>query len=370
MANKVLFKVCSWGLGHATRSLPLIKQLLAENNEVIVASSGRSLELLKIEVGDRTECIEVPDMFTSFLRDCSWVFLIPKAPTELIRLWRNIYKENRAVEELRKKYNFDMIISDTCWGAYNDNVPSYLICHHLRPLWFWRTGFLQQMNEAMTWHASKNFTKVLIPDFEDDSLTGVLSHDFTYFQKHKVEYIGILSDSARLPVEQDIDYLVVISGAEPQRSAFVKQVLTQLVDFTGKTVVLLGEPEKVGDAFHINDHVEVLPFVPKPERDTLLNRARMVISRPGYTTIMDLIELGKKKVLFIPARNHTEQEYLADYHGKNNNVYSVSQRRLNLIEDIPKAEARVAFGNVRENANTKYTVNRVMDIVLNERRVA
>ena len=96
----------------------------------------------------------------------------------------------------------------------------------------------------------------------------------------------------------------------------------------------------------------------------------MVISRPGYSTIMDLIELGKKKVLFIPTRNHTEQEYLADYHRETSNVYSVPQRRLNLMEDIPKAEARVAFGNIREDANTNNTVNRVMDIVLNGCRVA
>jgi len=370
MATKILFKVLSWGLGHATRSLPLIKQLIAERCDLTIASNGRCLELLKLEVGDAAGYIETPDMCTSFLRDFSWAFMIPKIPVELRRFMRSIKAENKLVRDLVERYDFDMILSDTCYGAHDHRVPSYLLCHHLRPIWFWRARFLQDINEAVSWQISKNFTKVLIPDFEHDSLTGSLSHDFVFFERNKIEYIGILSDFVKLSVEQDIEYLVSISGAEPQRSAFIRQILSQLENFSGKTVVLLGEPESLGASYKINDHVTVLPFVLRKERDNLMNRAKMIISRPGYSTIMDLIELGKRKVVFIPARNHTEQEYLARYHGKANDVYSVAQRKLDLERDVREAARRDAFCNVGNGGGTRGSVHRIMDIVLNGRRAA
>jgi UDP-N-acetylglucosamine transferase subunit ALG13 len=370
MATKVLFKVLSWGLGHATRSLPLIKQLIAERCDLTIASNGRCLELLRLEVGDQAGYIETQDMCTSFLRDFSWVFMIPKIPVELMRFMRSIRTENRLVGDLVKRYGFDIIISDSCYGAYDHRVPSYLLCHHLRPIWFWRAGFLQDMNEAVSWHVSKNFTKVLIPDYEHNSLTGSLSHDFAFFQRSKIEYIGILSDFVKLSVEEDIEYLVSISGSEPQRSTFIRQILSQLENFSGKTVVLLGEPESMGGSYKINEHVTVLPFVLREERDILMNRAKMIISRPGYSTIMDLIELGKKKVMFIPTRNHTEQEYLASYHGKTNNVYSVAQRKLDLERDVREAARRDAFCNVSDGGGTRGSVYRILDIVLNGRRAA
>ena len=59
---KIVYAVCSWGLGHATRSLPVIRKLLNENNEIRIISNGRSLELLKKELADRyVEYIEIPD---------------------------------------------------------------------------------------------------------------------------------------------------------------------------------------------------------------------------------------------------------------------------------------------------------------------
>ena len=49
---EIIYGVCSWGLGHATRSLPVIRKLITEKHNVTVISNGRSLEVLKKELGD------------------------------------------------------------------------------------------------------------------------------------------------------------------------------------------------------------------------------------------------------------------------------------------------------------------------------
>ena len=58
---KVIYAVCSWGLGHATRSLPVIRKLIDENNELTIISNGRSLELLKNELGKNIEYVDIED---------------------------------------------------------------------------------------------------------------------------------------------------------------------------------------------------------------------------------------------------------------------------------------------------------------------
>ena len=68
-----------------------------------------------------------------------------------------------------------------------------------------------------------------------------------------------------------------------------------------------------------------------------MNRSRLMITRPGYTTIMELAVLGKKALL-IPTPGQTEQVYLASYHSKKGNFYSVSQEKLNLARDVEEAK--------------------------------
>ena len=59
---RILFAVGSWGLGHATRDLPLIERLLSEGSKVTVVSTDRALTLLKRELGTRCEFMEWPDL--------------------------------------------------------------------------------------------------------------------------------------------------------------------------------------------------------------------------------------------------------------------------------------------------------------------
>jgi len=115
---------------------------------------------------------------------------------------------------------------------------------------------------------------------------------------------------------EDIDFLVILSGLEPQRSILESLIIEVLKDTKGTIVI-------VGGHFGTDSKkikIEYLSFANTKELETLLNRAKCVISRSGYSSIMDLLQLNKKAIL-IPTQGQTEQEYLAQFHSNNPNFY-------------------------------------------------
>ena len=56
----------------------------------------------------------------------------------------------------------------------------------------------------------------------------------------------------------------------------------------------------------------------------------VVISRPGYSSIMDLTTLGKRAI-FIPTPGQTEQEYLARYLKDKKIYFSMEQDEFDLF---------------------------------------
>jgi UDP-N-acetylglucosamine transferase subunit ALG13 len=339
MSRKVLYRVLSWGLGHATRSLPVIRHLAGQGHRVTVSSCDRALQLLRSELGPICDYHEFPGLDSSWGRDHHWVFLLPGAPAHIAAFRRAVTLEQRAVENEVAKNGYDLLVSDHCYGAHCDGVPSFFLGHHLRPFWFWRAPMLQRLNERLLATYLNRFDGILVPDYPGSPLSGALSSGFTAIDPSKVTYLGILSSYCRLDCERDIDYLVIVSGHEPQRTSFERLIRRQIQRLEGRVVVLLGTPERAGER-ETAANVEYRYFEPAAARNELLNRARFVISRPGYTTLMDSIELDVPHALFVPTPNQTEQEYLSDYHGRQGNFHSVPQRRMALERDVQAAHQR------------------------------
>ena len=65
--KRILFAIMGWGLGHATRCIPLI-QSLQKDNQVILASNGISSKLLRQEFPKLT-CIDYPDYVVKYPRN-------------------------------------------------------------------------------------------------------------------------------------------------------------------------------------------------------------------------------------------------------------------------------------------------------------
>jgi hypothetical protein len=158
----------------------------------------------------------------------------------------------------------------------------------------------------------------------------------------KAYYAGIISSVKKIDLSEDLDFLIIISGPEPQRTILEKIILNQVQELPGEKILLLGRPQ---DNFEIklDSCTTVRSYATEEEKIVLMNRAKFIISRSGYTTMMDMAELGKKCGFFIPTPGQTEQEYLSQYYNEKKWFYSKNQYRLNLIKDIENAEEYQGF---------------------------
>jgi len=235
-------------------------------------------------------------------------------------------REHRYLERLAQDGRVDIIFSDSRYGFYSLHVPSFFMTHQLR---FMNPLFLRALESGSEtfnrWFLDRS-AGVLVPDFKENGLAGRLAHGLSVIDERKLNYIGVLSDFGLRQTPQDIDIFVSISGVEPHRSSFERLVTNQLEGIEGNIVVSLGRPA----SSEIRGNIKVQGLVARATHEGLLNRAKVVVARAGYSTLMDLCALGKRSLL-IPTPGQTEQEYLASYHMGRGDFYCVNEREL----DIP-----------------------------------
>ncbi len=329
----VLFAVCSWGLGHAVRDLPLMKRIIKEGYQLTVIGEGRSLRFLKEELKGSCSYREIPDYSPAYSKKN---FSVTKFVSSLPIYIGEIIQEHNRIEKLVKLHHYDRIVSDSRFGVYKRGIPSFFIFHQLRFITPRRVKFFERFTEGFNYLFKDNFDKFLVPDTEENGLSGDLSHNLLYFKQDKVEYLGPISDLERKDLSQDIDYFISLSGPEPQRSVLEKKIINQVSSLKGKVVVTLGKPEEEKTEY-LSDNIQVFSCFNRKKQQEMMNKAKLIVTRPGYTTLMELAFLGKK-ALFIPTPGQTEQLYLANYHKNKKNFYSVSQNNLNLAMDVEKAK--------------------------------
>lgn len=331
--GKVYYTVLNMGLGHASRSTPVIKKFVAQNWQVLIGSNGRALQFLHREFPD-LNFVETPDYGISYTKS-SW--LLPKLFLQTPAILQKIHAEHQFTARIVKKFFPDIIFSDHCYGAYHTHVPSFFISHQLYfsvppPFWVFRS-IPAQFN--LLFH--RKFNRILIPDQRENE-TGLLSGGLSQIKKEDVKYnyVGILSSLKKTADTENIDILFSISGPEPQRTIFQKIILRQIKELPGKKVVLLGKSEE-SKLLDSTEDCDTYTHLPREKLQKLYNRSKLIVSRPGYSTLMELAELGKK-ALFVPTPGQTEQKYLADYVHKRGWFYSVRQKGLQLTKAIARAK--------------------------------
>jgi len=336
----VLLSPLSWGLGHATRDIPIIRTLLDHHHDVTIAACGNALTVLQHEF---PECsfIEFNDYPSPYSTSR---FFIPKFITSLPRISRALAEERRNLQRILEKNRYDLIISDNRVGVYSLKIPTIFITHQLHyhfPLLFWPI----ELSAILANHfLFENFSRVIVPDNPPgaSSLAGKLSRPVHGLTDSKVFFSGILSSTQKMDIEQDLDFLVLISGPEPQRTRLEEILTPMLSDLDGSTIALLGSPQQTTTR-SVSDRCTLVSYATTQEKVRLMNRAKFVICRSGYTSMMELAELNKRHGLFIPTPGQPEQEYLSYYYEKMGWFYSKSQYNLNLTQDIPLAMKYTGF---------------------------
>jgi UDP:flavonoid glycosyltransferase YjiC (YdhE family) len=338
---RILYAICGWGLGHATRSLPILRRLVADGHEVFVHSDGAALALVARELGGRVRPIGAPAYPNIFGGALARTFF-RQAP----RLVAAMRAEHRAAEAIVRAHRIDRVVSDSRWGVSSRRVPSLFISHHLRQLAPPGLRTAEWLTEAVTWRALHGrYRRILVPDVAaGGGLSGRLAHGLHFYRPGEVRYVGLLADVDPRPVPRDIETLVVLTGPEPSRTRLERRLVEGMRALPGRTVVLRGVPGTDVPPWPLPS-IEALPHADKPARDALFSAARVIVSRSGYTTVMDLARVGTPALL-VPMRGQTEQQYLALRLAEDGRVRAVSERAVDLARDVPAAAACRGLGDL------------------------
>lgn len=313
--KRILVASLHWGLGHATRCIPIIKALLSEGFEPILASDGSALDLLKKEF-PTLKTYELPSYNIEYSKKSSgFKFKFLKASPHILK---TIKREHELVKTIVEREKLCGIISDNRFGVRHGSIPSVYITHQLNVL-----------SGKTTWFSSKWHQKVIdkfdecwVPDFElEPNLSGKLGH-LKQKPKH-IKYIGPLSRFKKQTLKKTIDILVILSGPEPQRTQLEKRLLLSLKTKQKKILFVRGLVETKQKITTI-DNITLYNYMTSNELESAINSSKLIISRSGYTTIMDLAKLGKQAI-FIPTPGQFEQIYLAKVLSKNLMIPSLSQ---------------------------------------------
>ncbi len=312
MAKKrILFAPLNWGLGHAVRSIPILKALSASGFEIILAGNGFSLEFLRKEFPGWQYLI-LPSFEMRYSCGNSQVIPVLKAlPKIIIASW----KEHRQLRHLIKSRNIDIVISDNRFGLFNKNCISVYITHQLTiplPVVF---QFLTPVVRRLHRLIISKYTHCWIPDEPGVfNLSGNLSHN--QILPENARFIGILSrfrkETFSIEREKQYHFLFILSGVEPQRTMLERKIIALFQEHSSHKAVLVRGISYEKESIERIGGLTIINQASEEELKSLLETSEIVVSRSGYTSIMELAALCKRAVL-IPTPGQPEQEYLAEY---------------------------------------------------------
>jgi len=336
--NKIFVAPLDWGLGHASRCIPLIKALQHQNIEVVIGSTEKIAQLLQTEFPETT-IIPLKSYGVKYTKQSRFfmLFMMLQLPKILFSVW----KENQQIKKIVVDYQIDAIISDNRLGCFHKKIPSVFITHQLQII----TGlkWLDFLALKINYFFINKFNECWVPDFEGkNNIAGRLSHP-NILPDVPVKYLGLLSRFTFSELTNRIPLTLLVSGPEPQRSIFETLLVQQTEALQLPVLLIRGLPDNDQPLKTSNNNLVQYNHINATELSVILQQSEMIIARSGYSTVMDLMALQKKAIL-IPTPGQTEQEYLAKKLYEEQLFFTVSQREFNLAEHV-KASTLFQFRN-------------------------
>lgn len=338
----ILVAPLDWGLGHATRCIPIIELLINKGFEVHIASSGSALTILK-ETFPGLKSFILPSYHVRYSR--YWPFMI-KVFLQLPKFLWVIAREKSAVKKLARRNSYDLLISDNRYGCRLSTVKSVFIGHQINlimPNWLaWLSPVINYFNHRWI----SKFDECWIPDDPQNSLTGILTRPALPRSK----WIGVISRFNKgMEVKKEYQLVVVLSGPEPQRSLFEKIILKQIRQIDQRTLLVCGVMDGTG-SIDTPPYVEVVNYLNKNKLQQAIAQGEWILARPGYTTVMDLYVMGKKAI-FVPTPGQTEQEYLGGELMKKGIAFCMTQNEFDMGVALNEVKNYTGFEGKAHDSN-------------------
>ena len=322
----VLVCPLNWGLGHASRCIPLVMELIKQNQEVIIAADGGPLRLLKTEFPE-LQFIELKGANIRYSEKGFSVFMML---TQFPKMIWGVYSEHCWLKEILKRNNIIAIISDNRYGLWSSGIKSIIITHQLNiqlpHFWKWMEYGVNKLNRFLI----AKFNECWVPDEKEHiNISGDLSHNCKSVKN--VKYIGMLSRMNTVSENsQDKIYevLAILSGPEPQRSVLENIVISKLSNKDKNVLIVRGLPD-MNEAPATNGNITLVNHLPASLLKAHMMKCRFIICRSGYSSLMDLAAIGRSAIV-IPTPGQPEQEYLAKYHHQSCHHFMLQQDTLDL----------------------------------------
>jgi len=322
LKERILIAPLDWGLGHATRCVPIIHRQLDAGHEVMLAACGIGAAFFRKQFSGLTLLEDIPSYGISYQDKGSFVWQLVK---QVPHIFYVVKAENLWLKKVIDREKITQVISDNRYGLHSDSITCFFITHQL---------FIK--GPMVTVPVIKNLVKKYVvkynecwvPDFEGEkNLSGELSHGKLFTDN--VKYIGPLSrfEHSMKPTQNQLemkyDFLALISGPEPQRTLLENQ-LEEIFKSIGKPALMIcGRPQDSSQ--QQNGCVRKVSHLNDDEFVRAIDESKMIICRSGYSTLMDLYAL-KRKALLIPTPGQTEQEYLGKYFAEKFGFATMSQK--------------------------------------------
>lgn len=334
-ALSVLLAPLDWGLGHTTRCIPVINELIRQGVTVTIAASGSQRVLLLREF-PLLEFIEIPGYEIRYGKGflLKWSILFG-----LRAILKKIKRENKWLETVLENRNFDVVISDNRYGLFNRKSYCVFITHQLYIQSGWKSNesagrWIDDKIIKWNYRLIEKFSCCWVPDWKsEDSAAGKLSHPGV-LPVMPVKYIGILSRLKASNKKIPKDYvLILLSGPEPQRTEWENILFRQIRDYPMQFVVVRGLPGLNLPVPFAAKNIKIYNHLASSELSGIMDESDIIIARSGYSTIMDLVNMRKSAIL-VPTPGQTEQEYLAAYLYEKKWMYFLPQKNFNLENAI------------------------------------
>lgn len=335
--KNVLICPLDWGLGHATRCVPIINKFKEKGANVFIAASNRPLAFLKKEFPD-LNFIDFPGYNITYPKGGSMAFAMLKSSPAILKA---IQKEKIQIEQIIEKNSIEIVISDNRFGLASSNAYSIYMTHQIlircpSPLRFLESSLFRKHKSYIS-----QYNECWIPDFDGEmNLSGDLSHKYTAHPQ--TFFIGPLSRFSEIKQDEITrnflyDIMVILSGPEPQRSIIEDIIHEQALKMKNlKFLIVRGITEKDTEN-HEDNNIRLVSHLETAAMRQAIIESDLIVCRPGYSSIMDLSVLGKKAA-FVPTPGQTEQEYLAAYFFSRKYYFFMSQQGFDLKECIEKAK--------------------------------
>ena len=330
---RILVVPLDWGLGHFTRCIPIIRELQNQNCEVWIGGNSDLRQILSREFYD-LNFLPIPGYRVNY--SGTKRFFIIKILMQVPKIVRILYKEHKWLKKIICDFSFDAVISDNRYGLYSKKIPSIFITHQLFII-SGMNNWIDYILKHRNFKFIEKFQECWIPDLQGEpNLSGKLSHDGA--PPKNIKYIGPISrfkkSAPQVPV---YEIAIILSGPEPQRSIWEKQLLSQIQNTKEKVLLVRGLPNSNENISVASSNVEIINYLGSEDLNQKILQSKCIICRAGYSSIMDLVALQKKAIL-VPTPGQTEQEYLAKYLHENGIFYSVDQEEFDLTNQIELAK--------------------------------